>query len=207
VRNTVTTWCRVVLDERSPAPAEVRVLTGIRDLARWDGPPADTPGMMRWLAGQLGWCRYQRWAGEMWDHLADELRRIEPAVDRPPPRLDAGLCLAELEDGSYCPQRLSAPPGARRIHCPDCGGRWEATDRSTLILAAAEHLLGTAAELSAWLAVHGELCPEGTIRSWASRGQLLRHGRDPQTGVATYRLGEVRRMAASRVPRRERIRA
>jgi hypothetical protein len=188
VRNTVSTWCRVVLDERSPAPAQVRVLTGIRDLARWDGPPADTPGMMRWLAGQLGWCRYQRWADEMWDHLGDELRRIEPAVDRPPPRLDAGPCLSPTPAGP-CRQRLSAPPRAAVVHCPVCRAVHSATDRSETILAAARDALLTAEESAHLLSLHGYDTPSATVRRWIARRQLQQAG--TAGGQATYPFGRV----------------
>jgi hypothetical protein len=195
VRNTVTTWCRVTLDERSPAPAQVRVLTGIRDLQRWDGPPADIPGMMRWLAGQLGWCRYQRWADEMWDDLGEQLRRIEPAVDRPPPRLDAGPCLSPTAAGP-CRQRLSAPPRAAVVHCPVCRAVHSATERSAAILAAAADVRLTAQECATLLSLHGWPTPAGTVRSWASRQRL--------TVAGLIRFGAVYDL---RVGMRERIRA
>lgn len=172
VRNTVATWARLVLAERG----------GLWTIG------TDTPTALRWLAGQLGWCRYQRWAAECWDELGYACSRIAPAVDRPLPRLDAGVCMAELEDGTHCPQRLSAPPGARLIHCPGCGGHWDPADRSTAILAAAQHVLGTAAELSAWLTIHGHPTQAATVRRWAIRRQLQQGGVD-RSGNPTYPFG------------------
>lgn len=189
VRNTATTWARLVAEQRGT------IL-----------PVGATPTVLRWLADQLGWARYQKWAGELWDELGYAAGRVEPAVDRPKPRVDAGECGSPTAAGP-CRQRLSATPGAAYVHCPNCRATWSATDRSTLILAAAADVLGTAAEISAWLTIHGEPVPEATIRSWAHRGRVLRHGIDPETRAPRYRLGDVRRLAAERQPRRERISA
>lgn len=163
-------------------------------------PPADTPGRLRWLAGQLGWARYQRWAGDMWQALQPVHPWIENAVDRPRPRVDAGECGSPTATGP-CRQRLSSSPRAAYVHCPTCRATWSATDRSTFILAAATDVLGTAAEISAWLTIHSQPVPEATIRSWAHRRRLLRHGTDPQTGAPRYRLGDVSRLAAERLSR------
>jgi hypothetical protein len=182
VRNTVVTWCRVVLEERH----------GIRA-----GPgslPEDTPDLMRWLAGQLKWLRYQPFAGEAWDELVYACGRIEPAVDRPPPRrLDAGPCLAPTAAGP-CRQRLSASPRAAYVHCPACQAAHSATGRSATILAAAMDIRLTAEECAHLLSLHGWPTPAGTVRSWASRRRLTVAGR--------IRFGEVYKL---RVAMRERI--
>jgi hypothetical protein len=159
--------------------------------------PTTVPETMRWLAGQLGWLRYRPGAADAWDELSNACSRITPAVDRPPPRLDAGVCMAELEDGTHCPQRLTAPPGARLIHCPGCGGHWDARDRSTVILAAAAGILLSADECAALLSLHGRPTPASTVRSWVSRRQLLAHA------PGRYRFGDAHQL---RVAMRERIR-
>jgi hypothetical protein len=118
VRNTVTTWCRVVLEERHGIQA-----------APWS-LPEDTPGLMRWLAGQLKWCRYQRWAAEAWDELSYACGRIGPAVDRPPirTRIPIGPC-PEMAGAGYCAGHLVAVVPVRndrpaRIRCDTCSAEW-----------------------------------------------------------------------------------
>jgi hypothetical protein len=182
VRNTVVTWCRVVLEERHGIQA-----------APWS-LPEDTPGLMRWLAGQLKWLRYQPFAAEAWDELSYACGQIEPAVDRPPPRwLDAGPCLAPTAAGP-CRQRLLASPRAANVHCPACGASHSATERSATILAAAMDIRLTAEECAHLLSLHGWSTPAGTVRSWASRRRLSLAGR--------IRFGEVHKL---RVAMRERI--
>lgn len=187
VRNTVTTWVRLAAEERGTIE-----------------PIGTTPTLLRWLAGQCEWLRHQRYAAVALDELGYAAGRVEPAVDRPKPRVDAGECGSPTDVGS-CRQRLSATPAAAYVHCPACRATWSAIERSTLILEAATDVLGTAAEISAWLTIHGEPVPEATIRSWAHRRRLLRHGTDPDGGAPRYRLGDVRRLASERQPGRERI--
>jgi hypothetical protein len=149
---------------------------------------------MRWLAGQLKWIRYQPFAAEAWDELGYACGRIEPAVDRPPPRrLDAGPCLAPTAAGP-CRQRLSASPRAAYVHCPACRTTHSATERSATILAAAMDIRLTAEECAHLLSLHGWPTPAGTVRSWASRRRLSLAGR--------IRFGEVYKL---RVAMRERI--
>jgi hypothetical protein len=194
VLDTATEWAATIVGERG-AEWPVKARRGTERLGRVR--QLDAPVLLRWLAGQLGWCRYQRWAAECWDELGYACSRITPAVDRPLPRLDAGVCMAELEDGTHCPQRLSAPPGARLIHCPGCGGHWDPTDRSTAILAAAAGILLSADECAALLSLHGRPTPASTVRSWVSRRQLLAHA------PGRYRFGDAHQL---RVAMRERIR-
>jgi hypothetical protein len=185
VRNTVVTWCRVVLEERHGIQA-----------APWS-LPEDTPGLMRWLAGQLKWIRYQPFAGEAWDGLSYACDQIEPAVDRPPPRrLDAGPCLAPTAAGP-CRQRLSASPRAAYVHCPACRASHSATDRSATILAAAMDIRLTAEECAHLLSLHGWPTPAATVRKWGQRHRAL-------AVAARYRFGDVHKL---RVATRERISA
>lgn len=159
VRNTVTTWVRHIATERGAAC-----------------PVGTTPTLLRWLASQTEWLRHQPYADEALDELGYAAGRVEPAVDRPRPRVDAGLCLAIQEDGSECQQRLSAPPGAREIHCPSCGGHWDAGDRRELILAEARKLMATQEEIAAWLSILVEHTKAATVRRWVARGQLIGAG-------------------------------
>lgn len=182
VVNTVSTWTRVVFEQRG---------------GQYPDNPAEA---MRWLAGQLGWLRYQPFAGEAFDELDYAARLVVRAVDRPVPRVDAGLCLSPGEDGEPCQQRLSARPGAVAIVCPS-GHRHDMAERRRLWLEAAEDLLATATELARWLSEHNDPLPVGTIWSWASRHRLAGRGTD-RAGRPLYRLGDARQLLSELRQRR-----
>lgn len=108
VRNVASTWARVVQEERG------------------GDPPADTPGLLRWLTTQLGWCRYQPWAYDCWDQLGDASRRVGPAVDAPANRLRVAVgpcpevdCLGLVT--ATVPARLDVPAVLR---CDGCCAEW-----------------------------------------------------------------------------------
>lgn len=126
VRNVVTTWARMVLDERLALPIEQRILTGIRDLP--GGPPADTPGLLRWLAGQCEWLRHQAYGAEALDELDDAAGMVAPAVDRPAMRTRVAVgpcpevdCAGQVT--ALVPARLDIPAVMR---CDGCGQEWGA---------------------------------------------------------------------------------
>lgn len=166
VRNTVTTWARLIAEERGT------IL-----------PVGRTPTVLGWLADQLGWARYQKWAGELWDELGYACSRIAPAVDRPRPRVDAGPCLSDTAGGP-CRQRLSAGPRAVIIRCPVCRTTWNAIDRSATILAAAADIRLTAEEAADLLTLHGRPTQAATVRQWGKRGRAL-------AVAGRYRFGDV----------------
>lgn len=110
VHNTITTWGRVVLEERG----------GVGPV---DGY---TETVMRWLATQLGWCRYQRWADELWDQVGDACALVAPAVDRPAMRTRVAVgpcpeldCLGLVT--ALVPARLDVPA---LLRCSGCGAEW-----------------------------------------------------------------------------------
>lgn len=178
VRNTVTTWARLIAEERGT------IL-----------PVGRTPTVLAWLAGQLGWARYQRWAGECWDELGYACSRIAPAVDRPRPRVDAGECLAPTEAGP-CRQRLSAAPSAAYVHCPVCRTTQSAVDRREVLLAGARTLRGTAEEVAVWLTILGVWTTSAMVRGLGHRGRVL------ADAAGRYSVAEVealRRVALGRV--------
>lgn len=150
--NTVTTWARVIAEERGHTP------------------PSTMPALLRWLAGQLGWVRHQPWAAEAWDELGDVERAIARVIDRPVELVDAGQCWADTDAGP-CQRWLTARPGAAVITCPDCRTPHDTAARREWMLAQAGDMLGTPVELARWLSL-----PVGTVYSWVSRGRLIGSG-------------------------------
>jgi hypothetical protein len=181
VDNVVSTWCRVVTGQR-----------GIEH-------PSERGAAMRWLAGQLEWTRHQQFAAQAFDELGYACRLIVRAVDRPARRVDAGLCLAELDDGGTCQQRLTAGPAAAYVHCPACRTTHSAVNRRQVILAGARQLRANAAEVAAWLTILGMPTPEATIRKWGQRRRLLAdpYGRYHFGSAVDLRLALGSRLARS----------
>lgn len=157
-RNTLTTWARHVAEARGG-----------------DHPPVGTVELARWLVGQAEWLRHRREGVEALEELADVGPLVRRTVDRPAPRVDAGECGAVTEAGT-CRQRLSASPGAARVHCPGCGAVWAAQERREALLAAARDLRGTAEEISTWLSILVAYTPAATVRSWIHRKRLVGTG-------------------------------
>lgn len=180
VANTVSGWCRVVLEQRGPQPGDMVGLA-----------PA-----MRWLAGHLEWIRHQRFADECFDELGDAARQVEHAVDRPAERVDAGVCLAVLpESGEKCQRRLSAPAGAAKVRCPGCGATHDAQARRRLLLGQARDVRGSAAEVARWLSVLDIPTTESMVRGLGHRGRVL------PDGAGRYRLGDVEQCRLEQIER------
>jgi hypothetical protein len=127
---------------------------------------------------------------------AMEMRRqIRDAVDRCVTVLDAP---AELHPAGYCQcgAPLLAEPLARTAACGRCGTVTAGITEARAQRAAQADVLGTATEISAVAATLGTVIPAGTIRSWASRGQLA------QRPGEKYLLSEVLDLKAKSDARR-----
>jgi hypothetical protein len=175
VANTVSTWCRVVVDERYGGHGQAASLPGeaitglpreavggakvalgdirsnriqppvgpiclecdhpscerLHDWRRWMPPPTTLVETMRWLAGQLDWARYQRWAAECWDELGHAAGLVERAVDRPAvrTRIAVGPCPEIVAGGVACAGEVVAIVPAREtrpafMRCQLCGTEW-----------------------------------------------------------------------------------
>lgn len=111
-------WTMVVLAERQPPACPVRSL----------------PVMLGWLAGQVTWCSFRPWAGDMAGALAADAGRARAVLD-PMPTAVIALPTAM----NWCPgcgERglLSATvpqcDGDRRpslVACGGCGREWDTT--------------------------------------------------------------------------------
>lgn len=112
VQNTVSTWVRVVFEERG------QFFVGGLGMA------------LRWLAEQLEWLRHQPYAGEGFDELDDAARLVVRAVDRPAnrARIVVGPC-PEPDAGGPCRGEVVAIVPTRQdvgavMRCQRCGVEW-----------------------------------------------------------------------------------
>lgn len=137
IRNTVSTWSRLVLEHRAPRPhlagPDCWVCTHRScRLVRYQatGAPAGLEPALRWLARQVDWLRHQPFGAEAFDELSHAAALVVRAVDRPGvrTRITVGPC-PELVDGDACPGEVIAIVPARDdrpavMRCSSCRTEW-----------------------------------------------------------------------------------
>jgi len=113
VRNTLVTWARVLQQERH------------------ETPPTDMADLTRWVAGRLGWARYETFADQLWPELDYAASLLWQVVDLPTTRtrLVVGPCPELADAGAYCTGQVVAvvPADEARpavMRCDRCGTRW-----------------------------------------------------------------------------------
>lgn len=165
LRNTLTTWVRLIHGEGSRRPLPEDTLTG----------------MAAWLLPITGWLRGRDYGPEAIDEITDAVKQAKRAVDIPAVAVYVGPC----ECGSAVYARTGSPIGT----CRDCGERWGVAEQREWMRAAADDMLMTAAEIARATSRDTALVSPGTIRSWASRGRLQAHGHNGRK-QPLYRLGD-----------------
>lgn len=220
VENTITTWARLVSEERGIpiqpcAPEHARTFAGpiCRERAyfghcehgvcRDATPPPREPGdplveAVQFLGAQVEWLRHQRFADEAVDELGYACWLLRSTVDRRPDRVYLGQCWAPTDVGE-CQEDVYAPAGASYATCRMCGSTWDVHERRAWLLRAARDTLATATQLAyalSWFT--GRRLAPATVRSWALRGRILAKGRD-RAGDPTYRVGDGEELMMSQV--------
>lgn len=206
IRNTIETWLRVVVHERyggAGEPPQGPICTEcehptceqLHAWRRWMPPPTTMPAATRWLARQLGWVRYKRWADEAFEELSDAAALVWSTVDRPAERVDAGECWVGLPEGGRCRARLSARPGAARVVCRACGAEHDAAARREWLLEQARDYRGSAVEVARWLAWLGVETTPAMVRGLAHRDRIT------ADGWGRYRLGDVEQVRLEQIKR------
>lgn len=182
--NTVTTWARSV-HEYNP-----HLL-----------PPAgSTAAAAAWMAGLPNVLALHPAADELHADMLTLVARVRRVIDRPPDRIYAGPCEQATGDG-LCPTQLYARPGARTVRCWRCRSEHDVADRREWMIRYAADLRVTATIALGWcrLLLDHDI-PQGTWRSWVSRGRITAHGTD-RRGRPVYRFGDVRDLALRHVAR------
>lgn len=175
LRNTLTTWCRLIGEERG------------RDL------PEDNPrAMAYWLLNHVSWVRHQRAGHEVIEEIKSVVDRIREIIDRPAPRLYAGPC-------PDCGQDMYGAPGATSVQCRPCGISYSV---DVMVAKMNEQLRGklvTAREATLLLARAGYEISQKTIEKWYQRDRLVEHGHD-RNGVRLYLFDEIRSLTKRDTP-------
>lgn len=111
-------------------------------VAPWRGSPAQAiPELAGFLANNLLWaCSSYEEVGQD----IEDLRRLHAeckaivADERRPGRVKIGLCPVTLDDGGPCGAQLTATAASHRVHCGQCGTRWETLGEWRTLRAAQE---------------------------------------------------------------------
>lgn len=202
LENTVSTWARVVSEERG-----VDLPKGdLRRKGESSGPfceecrhescaqmrywtPVALGLLAAWLTGHVEWLRHHRAANEAVEEITSIVAKATRAIDVRPDRIYAGPC--SIEDGpKVCGHDLYADPMSAVVMCPACGRRYDVTERKEWLIEAARDHLATASEASrlCWTML-GDLVTTAMIRGYVRRGKLASHAE--RDGVALYRIGDV----------------
>lgn len=206
LRNTLTTWVRLVAEERGVSIADAFDVCGgdgtwctherCRAIRLGGDAQISNGAMAAWLRTRLGWIAHREWGPECFDELSRVAVDLSRAVDSPPPMIALGRC--EAED---CNGELRAHKEAAFVRCPECGESYDVNKRKDQLLSRADLRKFNAATLARILTALGDRDSEGKpiVRSlkWVTNrvqwDQLLPVGVD-DAGNRTYRLGDARRL-------------
>ncbi|MET7949232.1 hypothetical protein [Micromonospora sp. NPDC005324] len=154
VQNEITTWARSIAGDRErPEP------TG----------PDPLIAAARWLAGHLDWLRRQAHAADAYRDFRSASVIVRSVAAGPTERRWLGQCGADLDDDQRCPADLHARIGARIAVCRACGTRHDVRERRAYL----DGLTGDQAYTARQISLAYPQIPEGTIRTWAKRGELI----------------------------------
>jgi hypothetical protein len=215
LRNTLSTWTRVLLDERGMTSQEAFPQT----VTRPEGPVCGGDGswclhkscraillaparevteseMARFLHKHLAWASHREWAPVAFDELSRVAVDLGRAIDSPPPMISLGTC--ETDD---CNGELRAHQEAAFVRCPECRESYDVAKRKDVLLNRANHIQRGAASLARILTALCDRGPDGQLivrdAKWVTnrvqRKQLLAVGKDA-AGRPLYSLGAARRL-------------
>ena len=178
LRNTLSTWCRLIAEERG------RTLPD-------DNPPA----VARWLLSHVEWLRHHRAGAEAVEEITSVVKQVRKAVDRPTERIYAGPC-------KDCNGDMYGKPGAVTVACRPCGLEYDVAEMVAWMQAEARSRLVTAKEAIVLLGRFGIPLPQKHIDKWYERKRLADHGHNP-AGVRLYLFDDVMTLAAANTPKQQ----
>lgn len=155
--------------------AQNAITTLARDVAETRGMPLpDTRAVdplvvaARWLAGHLEWLRHRDDVRQAYADIRAARTVVRAVATGPAERRWLGQCGADLEDDTRCPADLHARPDAARAVCRSCKAEHDARARRAWLDGQTRDQAYTARQISQ---AYPQI-PDGTIRSWAARGEI-----------------------------------
>lgn len=176
LRNTLSTWCRLIADERG------------KEL-----PGNDTPAAIaRWLLHHVEWLRHHRAGHEAVEEITSVVNQIRKAIDRPAARIYVGPC-RECETDMY------GRPDSITVKCKNCGEESDVEERWAWMREQVYGRLVTTKEAVVLLSRFGLPVAQKTIDKWRERKRVLEHQLDEQ-GRRLYLFDDLMTLAAANTP-------
>lgn len=206
LRNTLTTWVRLVAEERGVSIADAFDTCGgdgswcthhrCRVIRLGGDQEISNGAMAAWLRTRLSWIAHREWGPSCFDELSKVAVDLGRAVDSPPPMISLGRC--EAVD---CNGELRAHKEASWTKCKECGASYDVAKVKDKLLGRADHIKRNAASLARILTALGDKNAEGKLivreLQWVTnrvqRKQLFPVGKD-ESGKPLYSLGAARRL-------------
>jgi len=187
MRNELSTWARLIADQRPDLPL----------------PVDDPPTIARWVAVHVTAVFV---TAELSSGVRGVVRDAERVIDRAPDKVYAGPCMEPLEVGEdfdpdeeplRCEGQLYATKGKERVRCRECGTVHEVQARQEWLSRELDGQLVSAAEAApvlSWLL--DKNITRNHINNWKLNGRVEVHdGRWP------YRFGDLLELAREMKPR------
>jgi hypothetical protein len=198
VNNTITTWTRLILEERRmvmppiPDPPIGPICTPTEckhescTVVRWHIKDSEITHAAKFIAEHVWWLRKRPEAPEAFKDLTLADYRLERIIDRAEPRVYAGPC-------NICRKDLYARQGAAQVECHPCDMTYDMEGRRSWLLEQVEDRLERSFVIARALTELGSPIHVDRIRKWAERGRLIPHATDG-LGRPLYRIGDVREL-------------
>ena len=194
VANVVTTWARIILEERGmdlpPIPEPPIGPTHPTEckhqscnVIRWHIKDSEITHAAKFIGEWVWWLRKRPEAPEAYSDLLMVDMQLERVIDRPAPLKYAGPC-------NICRKDLYAREGAGTVDCRPCDRTYDMDQRREYLLEVVEDRLERASHIARAVTDLGSPISADRIRKWAERGRLLPHATDG-LGRPLYRVGDV----------------
>lgn len=175
LRNTLSTWCRLIAEERGKPLPE-------------DNPPA----IAKWLLNHTTWLRHREFGHQAVEEITSVVGQVRKMVDRPAERIYAGPC-------KDCGKDMYGKPDASSVDCRPCGLSYDVTEMREWMRAQVYGRLVTAREGVILLCRFGLPVQQKTIDKWWERKRIPDHGKDPD-GKRLYLFDDLVTLAAANAP-------
>jgi hypothetical protein len=175
LRNTLSTWCRLIAEERGKQLPE-------------DNPPA----ISKWTLNHVSWLRHHKAGHEAVEEIVSVVDKIRQAVDRPAERIYAGPC-------QDCGGDMYGKPGAASVDCRPCGLSYDVAEMLTWMRSQVYGRLVTAKEGVVLLSRFGLPVQQKTIDKWHERKRIEDRGHDHE-GKRLYLFDHLVALAAANAP-------